>query len=70
MKNPWLSAWLSGANAWSGAGRGLWSAEMQRQQTAATQQMTKQMMEFWSPFVAPPAVTAAPKPRRARRKSR
>ena len=28
MKNPWMSLWLSGANSWAGAARGLWAAEL------------------------------------------
>jgi len=48
MKNPFLSMWLSQANAWSGAMRGLWSAELQRQQTQMMNEMTKQVMRFWS----------------------
>ena len=47
MKNPFMSMWLSQANAWSGAMRGFWSAEMHRQQTQMMQEMTKQMMQFW-----------------------
>jgi hypothetical protein len=34
-KNPFLSLWLSAANAWAGAARGLMTAEMRRQQGAA-----------------------------------
>lgn len=48
MKNPWMSLWLSGANAWTGAMRGFWAAEMQRQQTAMLNEMTKQTVRFWT----------------------
>lgn len=48
MKNPVLSFWLSVANQWASAGRGLWMAEAQRQQTAMLNQMTKQAIEFWT----------------------
>ena len=48
MKNPFLSFWLSGANAAASAGRGFWAAEMQRQQTAMMNEMMKQTMRFWS----------------------
>jgi hypothetical protein len=34
MKNPWMSMWLSAANSATGAARGQWAAEMQRQQNA------------------------------------
>lgn len=47
MKNPFMSMWLSQANAWSGMMRGFWTAEMQRQQTQMMNEMTKQMMQFW-----------------------
>ena len=47
MKNPFMSMWLSQANAWAGAMRGFWTAEMQKQQTQMMQEMTKQMMQFW-----------------------
>jgi hypothetical protein len=40
-KNPWLSLWLNAANTWAGAARGFWSAEMQRQQKAMLNEMTK-----------------------------
>ena len=33
-KNPLLSMWLSAANAWSGAARGLMAAEAGRQRKA------------------------------------
>ena len=47
MKNPWLSLWLSTANAWAGAARGFWMAEMQRQQTAMTNRLIEQTYRFW-----------------------
>ena len=34
-KNPLLSVWLSAANAWAGAARGLMAAEAKRQQKKA-----------------------------------
>jgi hypothetical protein len=40
-KNPWMSLWLSAANTWAGAARGFWTAEMQRQQRAMLNEMTK-----------------------------
>ena len=39
-KNPLLSLWLSAANAWAGAARGLMSAELRRQQKAAAKAAT------------------------------
>lgn len=48
MKNPFLSLWLSQANAWSGAMRGFWTAELQRQQTQMMNQMAEQWLRLWS----------------------
>jgi hypothetical protein len=42
MSNPWLSLWLSAANAWAGAVRGFWTAEMHRQQSAMMNEMMRQ----------------------------
>ena len=47
MTNPWLSLWMSAANAWAGAARGFYTAEMQRQQTAMMNQMIEQTNQFW-----------------------
>jgi len=49
-KNPFLSLWLNAANTWAGAARGVWTAEMHRQQKA----MLKEMMR--------PAARSAAKP--------
>lgn len=38
MKNPFMSVWLSNANRALGVGRGLVTAEMRRQQNAATKE--------------------------------
>jgi len=40
-KNPLLSMWLSAANAWTGAARGLMAAEASRQAKAATKAATR-----------------------------
>ncbi|MFO1039008.1 MAG: hypothetical protein U1E45_19370 [Geminicoccaceae bacterium] len=48
MRNPFLSMWLTEANRWTSVGRGLWSAEMQRQQTRIISEMTKQAVAFWT----------------------
>jgi len=40
-KNPLLSMWLSAANAWAGAARGLLVAEMGRQKKAAAKAATR-----------------------------
>jgi len=47
-KNPMMSLWMSAANSAAGSARGLWMAEMQRQQSAMMQEFTKQMINFWS----------------------
>jgi hypothetical protein len=47
-KNPLMSLWLSAANSAAGSARGLWLAEMQRQQSAMMQEFTRQMIGFWS----------------------
>lgn len=47
-KNPMMSLWMSAANSAAGSARGLWMAEMQRQQSAMMQEFTKQMIGFWS----------------------
>jgi hypothetical protein len=39
-KNPFLSAWLSAANAWLGAARGLAAAETRRQQKEMAKAIT------------------------------
>jgi hypothetical protein len=56
MPNPWMSLWLSAANAWAGAARSFWTAEMRRQQTAMINEMTRQMVRFWAAaLVQPPS---------------
>ena len=44
-KNPFLSMWLSGANAVAGAARSRIGAEAKRQTTAAITRGTKQMSD-------------------------
>jgi hypothetical protein len=61
-KNPYLSAWLSGANAIAGSARGHAANGMQRQVAAATRQMTEVVMSAW---LAPLAVKT-PKGRKRR----
>ena len=48
MANPVMSMWLSAANAWAGAARGLWTAELHRQQTAMANEILRQSAAFWS----------------------
>lgn len=51
MKNPWMSLWLSAANRAAGASRGLWTAEMQRQQ----QTLQREVLKAWGLGGATPA---------------
>lgn len=46
-KNPFLSIWLSGANAVFGATRNRMTAAMRRQTNAAITEGTKQVLAFW-----------------------
>lgn len=47
-KNPMMSMWLSAANAWMGAGRGLWTAEIERWQRTMMTEATRQLVDFWT----------------------
>ena len=64
MPNPWLSLHLSAANSRAGAMRGLWTAELHRQQTAAANEMIRQTTDFWTKAWQAPL--AGPKPTRRR----
>ena len=55
-KNPYMSAWLSGANAIAGSARGHATNGMQRQVGAATRQMTELVLSAW---LAPLAVRSS-----------
>ncbi|PWS34467.1 hypothetical protein DFH01_25995 [Falsiroseomonas bella] len=46
--NPFLSQWLSAANAAAGAWRGFWTAEFARQQAAMATEWQRQTMQFWT----------------------
>jgi len=60
VKNPWLAAnpflsmWLSAANAMFGAARGHALTAARRQQAVTTNAVTRAMIEFWSSPVASP----------------
>lgn len=61
-KNPFLSMWLSGANAVAGAAQGRARSSVKRGASTATRQMTEAMVNAWlTPF-------AASKPRRTKRR--
>lgn len=66
-KNPFMSIWLSGFNAATGAARSRAAAEAHRQASAAMTQVSRDMLNFWTAgFVAPPAKTRKRKPRTRR----
>ena len=72
-KNPMMSLWMSAANSAAGSARGLWMAEMQRQQSAMMQEFTKQMINFWSGawgarMVSPGEADAATQNHKAKRR--
>ena len=46
-KNPWLSAWLGGANAIVGSTRGVWMREMRRQNDVFMRTTRKRTADFW-----------------------
>jgi hypothetical protein len=50
-----MSFCLSAANAWAGAVRGFWTAELRRQQTAMINEMSRQMVRFWTGALAQPS---------------
>lgn len=52
-KNPWLSMWMSGANAVLGAARGRATTEARRQASAMTTRATKQTMRLWTAGMTP-----------------
>lgn len=71
-KNPYLSMWLSAANAVGGSARGHMMAGYRRQTAKAMEEGSKNMMALWSlPFTAvpkaPPAKKAATGKRRAKK---
>ncbi len=59
--NPFLSQWLSAANSAAGAWRGLWTAELARQQGAMMMEFNRQALRFWTSLapVASQQVAAA-----------
>jgi hypothetical protein len=63
MRNPWMSLWLSAANSWAGAMRGLWTAELHRQQTAIANEMIRQTIDFWTRTGMAPSAGQKPKRR-------
>lgn len=62
-KNPFMSMWLSGANAVIGSARGHAAAETKRQANALVTEGTKQAFDLWTS-----AWTLPTKPKRKRGK--
>ena len=66
-KNPFLSMWLSGANAVGGAARSQASAAISREVTRASRNAgadaSAQIVDFWSAALGAPA-----KPKKRRRR--
>lgn len=67
MKNPWMSLWLSAANAQASVGRGLFAAGVKRAQKAALDDMRRQTVAFWMGQTPAKPKPAARKRRSARR---
>jgi hypothetical protein len=63
-KNPFMSMWLSGANAVASSVRGHANAQAKRQTTAAMTNATKTVFDAWSEALAP---TQRAKKRKKRR---
>ena len=65
-KNPAMSIFLSGANAWAGAVRGLWTKEARRQQTVAVSAGVKRMAGLWTAGLTSAAAPSGKKAKRRR----
>jgi hypothetical protein len=63
-KNPFMSMWLSGANAVAGSLRGHAAGQVKRQTTTAMTKATKDVLDFWTAGLAAPAT----KPRTRKRR--
>lgn len=64
-KNPFMSMWLSGANAVAGSTRARITAEARRQATNVEKEAAKQVVNFWTDVLS--AQKPAPAKRRKRR---
>ena len=47
MPDPWMKPWTT-PTLWSGAGRGSWLTEFERQQTELWIEITKQLAVYWT----------------------
>ena len=62
-KNPWLSMWLSGANAVAGAARSRATAHARREASTMMTRGTKEAIKFWTD-----ALTGASPAKRSRKR--
>lgn len=62
-KNPFLSMWLSGANAVAGAARSRATAEARRQAATMMTQGSRQVAELWGDALGVPRKKRRKKPR-------
>ena len=52
-KNPWLSMWMSGANAALGAARGRAAVEARRQASNLAATSVRQVAAYWAQAMSP-----------------
>lgn len=64
-KNPYMSMWLSGANAVAGSARSRAAAEGKRQAATMMTTSAKQIVDFWSGVLLTPS---SPKKRKRKRR--
>lgn len=62
-KNPYLSMWLSGANAIAGTARARATAEVRRQTATMMTQSSRQLAELWGEALGLPPRRRKKKPR-------
>ena len=63
-KNPFMSMWLSGANAVAGSLRGRATAQAKRQTASAMTKATRAMLDAWTAGLVAPAAKKRPRKRR------
>ena len=51
-KNPFMSAWLNGANRVAGSARGHAKAAVKREVASAQAEMSRQIIDFWAAGLA------------------
>lgn len=54
-KNPWMSIWLSSANRAAGSARSRATAQGKRQAADLMTQSMRQVTDFWTGMLLPPA---------------